>query len=250
MWAFSARGRQLAWGFVLSNKVFASGKTCLKMENEVATPKPKKRLRKMLWILGGLIVFLIIIAAASGGEDSGNKDNNAQSQSNNSQYSYVTPENSLERQIEQAIIDKLGEKNNTNKSTVVGVEVTKYNATELKAYKFNSTDEVSGVLIKINASENLTTNLQKGTMDDEASDIYQAVFPLSPKIGDIIIWSQLPVKDQYGNTKDDTAIVFAMARPSFEKVNWSNFNHRDLPGLLDSEERLDDRNGYSELIKF
>jgi hypothetical protein len=218
--------------------------------DEVTNPKPKRRLRKMLWVLGGLVLLLIIIAASGDGDDENSETNNTQSASNNSGYSYVTPENTLERQIEQAIVNKLGKKNNTGKPTVVEVDVDAYNAVELKASKYSESAKVSGVLVKINASENLTSNLQKGTMADEASDIFQAVFPLSQEIGDVIIWSRLPIKNQYGNTKDDTALVYAMGRPLFEKMNWTNYNHRDLPDLLKAEEKNDDRNGYSELLKF
>jgi hypothetical protein len=120
----------------------------------------------------------------------------------------------------------------------------------LAMYKYPSDAPISGILVKINASENLTTNLQKGTMSDEAVKVFQAVFPLDHNIGDIIIWSQLPVKDQYGNLKDDTAIVYSMSRSLFDKINWTNYNHRDLPILLKSEGKIDDRNNYYESIKF
>ena len=219
------------------------------MENEVQAPKSKNISKKWLWLVGSIFLLTVVIALSSGGDDSAG-DSNSQTQTNNSGYTYVTPENTLERQIEQAIVDKLGGKNNMGKPTVVGVEVDEYNDAELKASNYPASTKVSGVLVKINASENLTTNLQKGTMADEASDVFQATFPLSSEIGDVIVWSQLPVKDQYGNTKDDTALVFAMARPSYEKVNWVSFSHRDLPTLLKTEEKVDDRNGYSELIKF
>lgn len=156
----------------------------------------------------------------------------------------------LEQQITSKINEALGSATNMDKPRVVRVEVATYNDNDLKTYGYKPTDDVKGLLIVINASENLTTNLQKATMADEAADIFQNVFPLSSQIGDIIIWSQLPVKDQYGNTKDDTAITYAMGRPLFEKINWSNFNNRDLPTLLNNEERVDDRNGSYELIRF
>ena len=101
----------------------------------------------------------------------------------------------------------------------------------------------------INASENLTANLQRGTMEDEAAKIFQSVFPLEADIGDVSIWSQLPVKDKYGNTKDDTAITFVMSRPVYEKINWASFDYHDLPDLLNSENSTDDRNGSHELVR-
>ncbi len=155
-----------------------------------------------------------------------------------------------EEKITDAINTSLGSKTNTDKPRIVSVEIDKYDAKMLSIYKYKSGESVVGLLIKINADENLTTNLQKGTMHDEATKIAQSVFPINQTIGDIIIWSQLPVKDQYGNIKDDTAIVYSISRSLFNKINWSNFNHRDLPTLLKSENSVDDRNNYFESIKF
>lgn len=156
----------------------------------------------------------------------------------------------LEEKISETINSSLGSQTNTKKPRLVDVQVTKYTASMLSEYGYKSTENISSILIIINSDENLTSNLQKSTMDHEASKLVQSVFPVDSNIGDIIIWSQLPVKDKYGNTKDDTAIIFSVSRPLFTKINWSNFNYRDLPTLLKSEEKIDDRNGYFEKIKF
>lgn len=157
---------------------------------------------------------------------------------------------SLEQQITNKINEVLGTNTNMDKPVVVKVEVENYKSSELIAYGYKAEDKIKSVFIVINASENITTNLQKGAMAGEAEKIFKGVFPLSGDIGDIIIWSQLPIKDQYGNIKDDTAITYAMARPLFEKINWDNLNHRELPNLLNSEDKNDDRNGSYELLKF
>ncbi len=156
----------------------------------------------------------------------------------------------LEEKITEAINSSLGSQTNTKKPRLVDVQVTKYTASMLSEYGYKSTDNISSILIIINSDENLTSNLQKSTMDNEASKLIQSIFPIDSNIGDIIIWSQLPVKDKYGNTKDDTAIIFSVSRPLSAKINWSNFNYRDLPTLLKSEEKVDDRNGYFEKIRF
>ncbi len=162
----------------------------------------------------------------------------------------VAQSKTLEEKVSDAINTSLGSKTNTDKQRVVGVEITKYDASMISAYKYKSGDSVVYLLIKINADENLTTNLQKNTMHDEAVKIAKAVFPVDQTIGDIIIYSQLPLKDQYGNTEDGTAITYSMSRSLFDKINWSNFSYRDLPTLLKSEHKIDDRNNYSESIKF
>jgi hypothetical protein len=162
----------------------------------------------------------------------------------------VQKEKTLEEKITDAVNQSLGAKTNTKKRRVVSVAPEQYNDKVLAIYKYKKGEKVLGVLIKINSDENITTNLQKRTMHDEAAKIAQAVFPLDQTIGDIVIWSQLPVKDQYGNVKDDTAIVYSISRSLFSKINWNNFDGSDLPELLKSESATDDRNNYYENIQF
>jgi hypothetical protein len=227
--------------------------------------KLKSRKQSLLILGGSTILFFILFGitspdiepveektAVQNSQPATTSQTVASAQAETKLTAPVTPpkQMTLEEKITQAVNSSLGLTNNTKKPTIVRVKLDKYNSVELKDYGYKSTDDVKGVLITINSSENLTTNLQKATMDSEAVKIFQAIFPLSSQIGDVVIWSQLPVKDQYGNTKDDTAITFAMGRPLFEKMNWSNFNHRDLPTLLNTENRLDDRNGSHELIRF
>ncbi len=199
------------------------------------------------------VLVLLVIAGMAMGDtkpatvvDNTNPNSQVSAPVNNTPAQPLT----LEQQITQKVNEVLGATNSTKKPTIVDVKVDTYNAIELKAYQYEPTEDVKGILITINSSENLTTNLQKSTMYNEAVKIFQAIFPLSPQIGDVVIWSQLPVKDKYGNTKDDTAITFAMGRPLYQKINWTNYNHRDLPALLNSEDKTDDRNGSHELIKF
>ena len=160
-----------------------------------------------------------------------------------------TPQ-TLEEKVSAAVTATLGEKNNTDKTRIVAIETTPYSSSELAGYGYSATQKVSSMWIKINASENLTTNLQKGAMHGEASKIFQNVFSVSPEIGDVLVWSYLPTKDKYGNTSDSVAIVYSMSRNLSAKINWTNFNHRDLPDLLKSESNSDDRNSYVERIKF
>lgn len=209
------------------------------------------------YIFGGsMILFFILFGIASDSKPSPAQAPAAEvSQNNNSQAQNAEPPvpskpKTLEERITDAVNASLGSQTNMGKLRVVGVEVDKYNAQMLSDYGYKSGNSIVGLLITINADENLTVNLQKGTMHNEASKIVQAVFPLDQTIGDIIIWSQLPVKNQYGNTKDDTAIVYSIARPLFDKINWSNFDYHNLPTLLRSEHAIDDRNNYYENIKF
>ena len=217
--------------------------------------------KKIALVFGVATLVFFIIAGATTPKDSTKQaeiKNNPvtqqpeqkKSEQKTNQQQTQTITKTLEERVTDAINNSLGTKNNTKKQRVMEVEVNKYNTQMLSLYKYNSGDSVVGLLIRVNADENITTNLQKGTMNDEATKIAQVVFPIDPTIGDIIIWSQLPVKDQYGNVKDDTAIIYSISRSLFNKINWSNFNHNDLPSLLKSEVKIDDRNGYFEKIKF
>ncbi|MEN9912931.1 MAG: hypothetical protein RLY66_339 [Candidatus Parcubacteria bacterium] len=156
----------------------------------------------------------------------------------------------LEEKIKGAIENSLKATTNTDKPRVISIEISKYKPVELTESGYKSTDSVSGLFIKVNSDENLTTNLLKGSMHDDAAKVFRAVFPLSEDFGDIILWSYLPVKDKYGNQKDDVAIVYSIARPLFSKINWSSFYSRDLPSLLTSEHEIDSRNNYHEAISF
>ena len=120
----------------------------------------------------------------------------------------------------------------------------------MQEFGYKAGAEVIGVIVKINASENITSNLQKQTLHKEAFNVLKNTFPLSPTIGDVVVWSYLPVKDKFGNVKDGIAISYAMSRPLFEKINWNGLNYSELPNLLKSEVRNDLRNAYTELIGF
>jgi hypothetical protein len=155
-----------------------------------------------------------------------------------------------DKAIEASITEVLGSKNNTGKQVVRRVELTKYSPSMLKEYGYKTGTDISTAFIEINSSENLTANLQKGTMNTEAMKIFKAIFAQYPNIGDITLWSDLPMKDKYGNVSDDRAIIYSMARPLYDKVNWTNFYNNELPELLKSETRTDDRNNYVERVSF
>lgn len=207
--------------------------------------------RKKVGLAFGITLVILFFCVGITSPESNSQQASQKAKQQNTPVSVEpTPSKSLEQRLSDAIISAIGSKTNMGKQTLVKAEIEKYTAAELAAYGYKSSDSISRAFIQINSSENLTTNLQKGTMNNEALKIVRAVFPLDSNIGDVIIWSQLPVKDQYGNIKDDTAIIYAMGRPLYGKINWDNFSHNDLPSLLKSESSIDDRNGYMEKLKF
>ena len=215
-----------------------------------------KSRKQALYIFGGAaLLFCMIFGAISDKTLATKQTHSTQPSQVNSPETQETQQpaptpKTLEEKITDAINTSLGSKTNTDKQRVVGIEINKYDSKMLSAYKYKKGDSVVGLLLEINADENITVNLQKRTMHHEAAQIAQAIFPLDQTVGDIIIWSRLPVQDKYGNSKDDTAIVYSISRPLFDKINWDNLDYSNLPTLLQSEESIDDRNGYFEKIKF
>ncbi len=206
----------------------------------------------------GIVSILVVLAGAT--MDTKPKDvsettpnvTNSQKESNtvtSPVVAEVKPK-TLEERISGIINSSLGAQTNTSKPRLISVEVSKYTPSMLSDYGYKSSDDVSSIFIIINADENITTNLQKSTLNKEAFELAKAVFPIDHTIADLIIWEQLPVQDKYGNIKDGTAIVYGISRPLFSKINLDNFFYNDLPNLLRSEIRNDDRNSYFEKITF
>lgn len=209
--------------------------------------------KQVALVFGGTVIAALILSMVLSGTTEQSPQQSlqqAQKKAAKTQYVFTTQEGTLARQIEQKVIELLGEKTNLGKVRVVGIGVEKYKAVELREYGYKTNAEVVGITVKINASENVTKNLMKQTMHKEAFKVFKDIFPLSATIGDVVVWSYLPVKDKFGNIKDDVAITYVMSRPLFEKVNWSGLNYSELPNLLKSEAKNDLRNAYTELINF
>lgn len=147
-------------------------------------------------------------------------------------------EKTPEQKLTDAIINVVGEKTNMSKPRVISTELSNIEGGKQQAF------------VKVNASENLTSNLEKSTLNKEAVKITQAVFPVDPKIQELVIWSYLPVKDKYGNTKDDVVVIYSVSRSLFSKINWTNFDNNSFPDLLRSESKTDFASGYVEKVKF
>lgn len=214
-----------------------------------------KSRKRVVAILGSAVLVLFVLVGVTADKPKATEDRKTAkpqpiSQPETQAVQVNAPIKTLEDKITEAINTKLRTKTNMGKPRLVGIEVEKYKATQLTAYGYKNSDTVVRVFIQINADENITTKLQKLGMNTDAATIAQAVFPLDQSVGDIIILSQLPLKDKYGNVKDDTAIVYSIARPLFSKVSWQNFYASDLSGLLKSEHSIDDRNNYLEQVRF
>jgi hypothetical protein len=155
---------------------------------------------------------------------------------------------SAEDSIKVNIQEELGLKNNMGKERVKSVKISDYTDKEKTDVGYNKEEKSKSVLIELNSSENLTSNLQKATLHKEAVETFKAVFSTDGNIKDAVVWAYLPLRDQYGNVSDDLAVSYAISRELFEKVNWSNFYSDDLPALLRGEALKDDRNMYVQKV--
>lgn len=203
----------------------------------------KKGARSCL-IWGGVIVLVIILIVIF--SNSKKKDIEPAPQVIDTQEEDV---DAIKNIVTKTIIEKLGDKTNMGKTRIIEVKVDKYSAVELKEMGYKADEQIRGVFIKMNSSENLTGNLQRMTLNKEAVAVFESVFPLSEKIGDVLIWTTLPFKDKYGNIKDETVSTYHMSRPLFKKINWVNYSPNGLPELLKAEGHSTLGNYYVELIK-
>ena len=69
-----------------------------------------------------------------------------------------------------------------------------------------------------------------------SSQIYQAVYSVpSMKAYDVIVWYYMDITDRYGNTSSGVALTYSTDKPTFEKINWQNFDQTKLCDFLNNE---------------
>lgn len=196
--------------------------------------KVKKPLYKKWWFW--LIIVVIIGGAiASGGEDTADsnkdksksdssvetaanndkKDNKEQNQKDkektakkdtNKKDEPKTPQEKLEN----IIIDNLGKKNNMDKVRLANIQ----DLTENDSLYF---------VVTLNADENLTNKLTRSGILLDSKKILEPISKIE-NLNKIVLQWQLPLTDQYGNTKDGQVLVINLEREQLDKINWENFN--------------------------
>lgn len=75
-----------------------------------------------------------------------------------------------------------------------------------------------------------------------SSKAIQGIFASDSNFYDVIVWFYGKTKDRYGNESDNVLMSYAIDRPTFAKINWSNFDTTKLCDFLQQENRLNGSN--------
>lgn len=125
---------------------------------------------------------------------------------------------SIDKEIENALIDALGKTNSFGKPTVDSVAYMEHD---------------KGAAIVLNASENLTTNMTKKGMWISSKDIFEKLKEIDGVSYYIIHW-HYPLVDAYGNEEDGMIMAFDITKEQLDKINFDNFLHNNVPNVVNN----------------
>ncbi|MBS4191725.1 hypothetical protein KHA94_16165 [Bacillus sp. FJAT-49705] len=120
----------------------------------------------------------------------------------------------LDEQIKEIVVDKIGKTNNMKKDRIVELSV-----------------DSDIAYLKLNASENLSNNMTKKKMWMDSISILEPISKIESVKGVIIHW-MFPLVDQYGNSEDVNVMAFNIEREELDKINWDNFLIENLPTVV------------------
>lgn len=95
----------------------------------------------------------------------------------------------------------------------------------------------------INVGVNVKTFWDKNSLLKDtgklSSSIFQAVYNVpAMKAYDIIVSYYGDNKDRYGNTSNDVDLTYGIDKPTYEKINWQNFDQTTLCDFLNNEAKI------------
>lgn len=76
--------------------------------------------------------------------------------------------------------------------------------------------------------------LSKNT-NEISSKLFQETFASNPNVYDVVVWYYADITDRYGNKENKVLISQAIDKPTYEKINWQNFDITKLCDFLKSE---------------
>jgi len=159
-----------------------------------------------------VIIFFLGFGLTSETETPTNASNNeqvAQVKAENGPTVTSAPVLSEHDQIKKLVTDQLQGKNNMDKDNLKKVEVTEHD------------DGGWNVAIDFNAGDNLTTNLRKGGIEKQMSELYITLFKSGKDIPEVTITAYFPLQDQYGNVNDRAVYQSTLGKEEADKVNWN-----------------------------
>ncbi len=181
--------------------------------------------RAVKWIgAAAILAFVTLGIIGSGMEDKADPatstDSDQSTQPENAELATETqkpneptnppaPTLSEQDQIRMLVSDQLKGKNNMKKDSLRSLEVT-----EQEGGDWN-------VAVEFNASDNLSANLRKASIETKMSEIYISLFNSGKNIETVSVGAYFPLVDQYGNENDGIVYASSLGAEEAKKVNWN-----------------------------
>jgi hypothetical protein len=92
------------------------------------------------------------------------------------------------------------------------------------------------ILVRLNAPVEMTNKFTKEKVNEQTLEIAKAIKndpTIDFKIDSITYFWYLPLTDQYGNTKSDTAYKISLEKSILDKINFKHLENVDLPAIAD-----------------
>ncbi|NLB52098.1 MAG: hypothetical protein GX808_04075 [Syntrophomonadaceae bacterium] len=176
---------------------------------EESAKKPVNTAVGCLTMIAMLFVIVAIISSCLGGKSSDKPDE------------AVAPLQLSEMTIEEyapyLIKETIGEKSNTDKTSLITVTV----------------DDPGMITLDLNASENFTKNTTRQSMLIKSPEIFGMAFADRSELNSITINWYLDLVDLRGNEKVGKVMTITFDRENAETINWENINPENIPLVAD-----------------
>lgn len=183
----------------------------------------------------GLIVLLIIFGSCaalfSGNDEEGPAETTeeiAQEEATDAvdvepEDETIEPEDTepttVEGQIEQSIINTLGENTNMDSPRIIELAINNHAGTD------DPNDKI--VIARMNANENLTSNMTRTGILNQSAEVFEELF-LIDEVEQVSLMWFLPLTDTYGNVSPGEVLRVEIDREISERINWDNFDNANF----------------------
>ena len=164
-----------------------------------------------------LVVALLVVGFAfetpSAETDSYSERQVAEStQENTTSYQWLTEEGTLLREVEEVVVDQIGEQNNMDEDTVISIRT-----------------ESDELWINYHASENFTSNMTRGGIKSDMVDVFSNLEnDILDEFYDITIVAQRPFVSPEGHESMVNVMIVTLTTEKINEINWSNFLRDNL----------------------
>lgn len=89
--------------------------------------------------------------------------------------------------------------------------------------------------ISLNIADYYNADSLNRNTGEVTAKIFQETFASNPNAYDVIVWYYADITDQYGNKENKVLISQGIDKPTYEKINWQNFDATKMCDFLKSE---------------